>query len=51
MGFLDFLLAGAVINSAKKARRNSSQPTHGCKSDYYHGYDNCDAQSLSNEAW
>ena len=26
MGFLDFLFAGAVLNSMKKARHNSYQP-------------------------
>ena len=43
MGLLDFLFAGAVINSVKnvkKARYNSSQPTtHGHVSDYDHGYE------------
>lgn len=37
MGLLDFLFAGAVINSVKKARRNSSQLTHGRDTDYDHG--------------
>ena len=46
MGLLDFLFAGAVINSVKKARHNNSQPTHGRATDYDHGYedgydDNC----------
>ena len=40
MGFLDFLYAGAVINSVKKARHNDSQQTlHGRVSDYDHGYE------------
>ena len=39
MGLLDFLFAGAVINSVKKARHNSSQPTHGRATDYDHGYE------------
>lgn len=39
MGLLDFLFAGAVINSVKKARHNSSQPTHGRDTDYDHGYE------------
>ena len=39
MGLLDFLFAGAVINSVKKARHNSSQPSHGRVSDYDHGYE------------
>lgn len=40
MGFLDFLFAGVVINSVKKARNNDSQQTlHGRVSDYYHGYE------------
>ena len=44
MGLLDFLFAGAVIKSVKKARYNSSQATtHGHVSDYDHGYhDNYD---------
>lgn len=29
MGLLDFLFAGAVINSMKKALHNSPQPSHG----------------------
>ena len=33
MGLLDFLFAGAVINSVKKARHSSSQPMHG-RGDY-----------------
>ena len=39
MGLLDFLFAGAVINSVKKARHNSSQPSHGRAADYDHGYE------------
>ena len=43
MGLLDFLFAGAVINSVKnvkKARYNSSQhTTHGHVADYDHGYE------------
>ena len=40
MGLLDFLFAGAVINSVKKARHNDSQQTlHGRVSDYDHGYE------------
>ena len=40
MGLLDFLFAGAVINSVKKARNNDSQQTlHGRVSDYDHGYE------------
>ncbi len=39
MGLLDFLFAGAVINSVKKERHNSSQPTHGRDTDYDHGYE------------
>ena len=40
MGLLDFLFAGAVINSVKKARHNDSQQTlHGRVSDYDYGYE------------
>ena len=40
MGLLDFLFAGTVINSVKKARHNNSQQTlHGRVSDYDHGYE------------
>ena len=39
MGLLDFLFVGAVINSVKKARHNSSQPSHGRAADYDHGYE------------
>ena len=39
MGLLDFLFAGAVINSVKKARHNSSQSSHGRAADYDHGYE------------
>lgn len=39
MGLLDFLFAGAVLNSVKKARHNSSQPSHGRTYDYDHGYE------------
>ena len=39
MGLLDFLFAGAVINSVKKARHNSSQPSHGRAADYDQGYE------------
>ena len=39
MGLLDFLFAGAVINSVKKAIHNSSQPSHGRAADYDHGYE------------
>ena len=39
MGLLDFLFAGAVINSVKKARHNSSQPTYGRATDYDRGYE------------
>ena len=39
MGLLDFLFAGAVINSVKKARHSSSQPMHGRATDYDHGYE------------
>ena len=39
MGLLDFLFAGAVINSVKKARHNSTQPMHGRDTDYDHGYE------------
>ena len=43
MGLLDFLFAGAVINSVKKARHSSSQPMHGRATDYDHGYEEgCD---------
>ena len=43
MGLLDFLFAGAVINSVKKARHSSSQSMHGHVSDYDHGYEEgCD---------
>lgn len=38
MGLLDFLFAGAIINSVKKTRHNGSQPTHGRVTDYDHGY-------------
>ena len=40
MGLLDFLYAGAVINSVKNARHNDSQQTlHGRVSDYDYGYE------------
>ena len=41
MGLLDFLFAGAVINSVKKARHNNSQQQtlHRRVSDYDHGYE------------
>ena len=40
MGLLDFLFAGAVFNSVKKARHNDSQQTlHGRVSDYDHVYE------------
>ena len=40
MGLLDFLFAGAVIKSVKKARHNDSQHTlHGRVSAYDHGYE------------
>ena len=42
MGLLDFLFAGAIINSnknVKKAGHNSSQPSHGRTYDYDHGYE------------
>ena len=40
-GNFDFLFAGAVINSVKKERHNSSQPTHGRATNYGYeeGYD------------
>lgn len=40
MGLLDFLFAGAIINSVKNVKRaghNSSQPSHGRTYDYDHG--------------
>lgn len=44
MGLLDFLFAGALANSLKKARHNNSQQTlNGRFSDYDHGYEEgCD---------
>ena len=39
MGLLDFLFAGAVLNSMKKTRHNSSQPMHERATDYNHGYE------------
>ena len=36
---LDFLFASAIFNSLKKAKHNSSQPTHRQTSDYDHGYE------------
>ena len=39
MGLLDFLFAGAVINSVKKARHNSSHPTYGRATGYDRGYE------------
>ena len=45
MGLLDFLFAGAIINNAKKARRDNSQSMQERASDYNHeyedGYDDC----------
>ena len=38
MGLLDFLFAGAVLNSIKKTRHNSSQPMHERATDYNHGF-------------
>lgn len=39
MGLLDFLFTDAIINSVKKARHNSLQPTHGRATDYDHRYE------------
>ena len=40
MGLLDFLFAGAVIDSIKKAMHNHSQQTlHGHATDYDYGYE------------
>ena len=52
MGLLDFLFAGAVINSVKKARNNDSQQTlHGRVSDYDHGYEEGDDDGCYNHGF